>query len=616
MPNWNGTVLTAKGRNLQAKVEAGASMTITKLKIGDGTLGSGQSIDNLTDLVAPKKNISISNLTPLENGQCKISAVVTNSGLGTGFYVRELGIFAQDPDLGEILYAYTADGSPDYLPPEGGPVAVSEELAVTLVFSNAANISAVISLDGLVTTAMLNTHKTKTPLDHPDGSVTTAKIADSSVTDIKIGNRTITDTTALAGTAAELTVLLSRIGNMIKQITGKSNWYTAPAATIEALNSGKQPLDATLTALAALTTAADKMIYSTGSDAFAVTALTAFARTILDDADASTARTTLGAAPIVSPGFTGTPTAPTATAGTNTTQLATTAFVLTAIANLVDSSPAALDTLNELAAALGDDPNFATTMATALGNKQPLDATLTAIAALTTAANQMIYSTGADTFALATLSAFARTLLDDADAATARTTLGAAPSASPTFTGIPAAPTPAAGTNTTQLATTAFVQAAVGAAKQQIVIVNETQPSGTNGGTFTSGAWRTRVLNTIAANDDNIASLASNQITLPAGTYLVDASAPIMGVDLNQLRLQNITDGTTLVTGTSENTFASLDGNSVQIRANLSGCFTLNAAKVLELQHKCTITCSNYGFGYPASQGLEIYSILKLIKVE
>ncbi|EEW1712767.1 phage tail protein [Escherichia coli] len=80
-----------------------------------------------------------------------------------------------------------------------------------------------------------------------------------------------------------------------------------------------------------------------------------------------------------SPTFTGTPKAPTAAAGNNSTQLANTAFVQAAIAALVDSSPGALDTLNELAKALGNDPNFATTMTNALAGKQPLDATLTSL---------------------------------------------------------------------------------------------------------------------------------------------------------------------------------------------------------------------------------------------
>ncbi|HII1779185.1 TPA: tail fiber protein, partial [Escherichia coli] len=82
-------------------------------------------------------------------------------------------------------------------------------------------------------------------------------------------------------------------------------------------------------------------------------------------------------APLNSPALTGTPTTPTARQGTNNTQIANTAFVMAAIAALVDSSPDALNTLNELAAALGNDPNFATTMTNALAGKQPKDATLT-----------------------------------------------------------------------------------------------------------------------------------------------------------------------------------------------------------------------------------------------
>ncbi|ECI4176920.1 phage tail protein, partial [Salmonella enterica subsp. diarizonae] len=84
-------------------------------------------------------------------------------------------------------------------------------------------------------------------------------------------------------------------------------------------------------------------------------------------------------APLASPALTGTPTAPTAAQTVNNTQVATTAFVKSAIAALVASSPAALDTLNELAEALGNDPNFATTMTNALAGKQPLDATLTSL---------------------------------------------------------------------------------------------------------------------------------------------------------------------------------------------------------------------------------------------
>jgi hypothetical protein len=134
------------------------------------------------------------------------------------------------------------------------------------------------------------------------------------------------------------------------------------------------------------------------------------------------------------------------------TDAATKGYVDSAVSALVDSAPEALDTLNELAAALGDDPNFATTVASSIGEKlakasnlsdltdasaartnlgvaigtdvQAHDATLDALAGVTVAADKVIYATGADTFATTDLTSFGRSLIDDADAAAARTTLG------------------------------------------------------------------------------------------------------------------------------------------------------------------------------------------------
>lgn len=98
--------------------------------------------------------------------------------------------------------------------------------------------------------------------------------------------------------------------------------------------------------------------------------------------------------------------------------------VSTAIANVIDGAPAALDTLNELAAALADDANFAATMANALAGKQPLDDELTAIAGLVSAADKIAYFTGAGTAALADFTPQARTFAAAADAAAQRTVIG------------------------------------------------------------------------------------------------------------------------------------------------------------------------------------------------
>lgn len=137
-------------------------------------------------------------------------------------------------------------------------------------------------------------------------------------------------------------------------------------------------------------------------------------------------------APLASPTLTGTPTAPTAVQSTNNTQIATTAFVKSAVAGLVGSSPEALDSLNELAAALGNDPNFATTVMNALAGKQPLDATLTNLSGksisglleylglteITTvkgAADSFPYFSGPNSARLTTLTEFARNLLSKPD---------------------------------------------------------------------------------------------------------------------------------------------------------------------------------------------------------
>ena len=101
-------------------------------------------------------------------------------------------------------------------------------------------------------------------------------------------------------------------------------------------------------------------------------------------------------APLASPALTGTPTAPTAAAGTSTTQVATTAFVGTAVSNLVASAPAALDTLNELATALGNDANFSTTLTTNLGLKAPkADPTFTGT--VTVSASGVAFTDGTQT---------------------------------------------------------------------------------------------------------------------------------------------------------------------------------------------------------------------------
>lgn len=156
MPNWSGLVLTKQGRQLQAKVEAGTKLAITKLKLGCGVLPESKQLEELTDLVEPKQNVGIATIEAQENGMCKVSATISNASLPAGYYVRELGVFATDPDKGEILYLVATDSAPDYLPAEGGATVVSQEFAVYVSANNTDNVVAEIDAGALATMGYVN----------------------------------------------------------------------------------------------------------------------------------------------------------------------------------------------------------------------------------------------------------------------------------------------------------------------------------------------------------------------------------------------------------------------------------------------------------------------------
>jgi hypothetical protein len=151
------------------------------------------------------------------------------------------------------------------------------------------------------------------------------------------------------------------------------------------------------------------------------------------------------------------------------------------------------------------------------------------------------------------------------------------------------------------------------AAIPKTAIICDTQPSGTSGGTFTSGAWRTRTLNTIVSDNVGI-TLSNNQVTLPAGEYLIEADAPAIGVYSHKIRLQNITDATTTALGTSE---YSASTDSISTRSQLLIYVTLSSPKVFEIQHRCSTTSANAaGLGAAGAFGVsEIYARVKIQKV-
>lgn len=169
MSNWGKPVLTKQGLKLQAKVDAGSRMQLTKCMLGSGTLSSGQSLENLTGLITPVQTLSIASISYSENnGACVITAVTDNSNVSTGYYLREFGIFARDPNDGEILYAVAQDANPDYIPPSGTSAVVSQEIGVALSFSNAANVTAQVNTSAIATVTYVNNYVTSAVADLKD----------------------------------------------------------------------------------------------------------------------------------------------------------------------------------------------------------------------------------------------------------------------------------------------------------------------------------------------------------------------------------------------------------------------------------------------------------------
>lgn len=145
------------------------------------------------------------------------------------------------------------------------------------------------------------------------------------------------------------------------------------------------------------------------------------------------------------------------------------------------------------------------------------------------------------------------------------------------------------------------------------IMLQDQQTANTAGGTFTSGAWRTRVLNTEVTDTNSDCSLASNQITLTAGTYECRLTAPAYNCDRHKTRLQNVTDSTTVLLGTSD---YAPSGVGAETRSVVSGRFTIAASKALEFQHQCQTTSSSLGLGVATNfAATEVYATAEFWRV-
>lgn len=158
MADFKGGVLTNLGKALAAKVEAGkCKLQFTKMKVGDGT---PSSIEPMTDLASPKKVLDISAVTPDPNGRCDVESVLINADLGKGFYLREIGLFASDPDAGEILYCVAIANDSDYIQAKGGATVLSIALHMTIAIESVDDVVTSVDTKGLVTASDLASHNT------------------------------------------------------------------------------------------------------------------------------------------------------------------------------------------------------------------------------------------------------------------------------------------------------------------------------------------------------------------------------------------------------------------------------------------------------------------------
>ena len=152
--------------------------------------------------------------------------------------------------------------------------------------------------------------------------------------------------------------------------------------------------------------------------------------------------------------------------------------------------------------------------------------------------------------------------------------------------------------------------AAGGGLFDAVALIRDEKAANTAGGTFTSGAWQTRVLNTEVSDADGIVSLASNQFTLQAGTYLIHARAPGYQCDRHKAKLRNVTDSTDALIGSSAWNPSAQSGAG---ESDVVGVITIASAKAFEIQHRCATTQASNGFGIESNFGVvEVYTEVEI----
>lgn len=146
--------ITAAGLVVLAKGVAGQNIKYTKIVLGDGYLEEGQTPRTLTEVINPKATVDITKLAINGDGTVTVGGVFTNQEVSDGFYYRELGLYAEDPDpaVGEVLYCYGNCGDlAEWIPPIGGSTIVEKTIDIVTAIGSATNVTAYIPADAYAT---------------------------------------------------------------------------------------------------------------------------------------------------------------------------------------------------------------------------------------------------------------------------------------------------------------------------------------------------------------------------------------------------------------------------------------------------------------------------------
>ncbi|EFI2538788.1 tail fiber protein [Escherichia coli] len=405
------TVITDTGAKKLAQAAApdGKPVRLTHMAVGDGGGALPTPDSKQTRLVHEVWRHTVNRVILDATHQNRIIAELVIPPETGGFWIREIGVFDEHGDL--IAVGNTAES---YKPTVAEGSGRAQTFRTILTVSSTATVALTVDNTMVMATVDYVDDKLKEHEQsrrHPDASLTAKGFVQ-----LSSATNSVSETQAATPKAVKAAYDLangkytaqdaSTTRKGLVQLSSATNSTSeTQAATPKAVKAAYDLANAKYTAQDA-TTAQKGIVQlssATNSTSETLAATSKAVKAVMDETNKK--------APLNSPALTGTPTTPTARQGTNNTQIASTAFVMAAIAALVDSSPDALNTLNELAAALGNDPNFATTMTNALAGKQPKDATLTALAGLATAADRFPYFTGNDVASLATLTKVGRDIL-------------------------------------------------------------------------------------------------------------------------------------------------------------------------------------------------------------